>query len=79
MENSEEPREIKDGKVISSNRLIWYLSETDILDVAAEDDILLSEAQLDSILSFIVKKYSSNGEWHDIIEEALEKVMSITK
>ena len=67
-------RKIVDGKVTQSSRIIYSLSEQDILSVAEERVLELTPEQLDQAARLFEKNFSASCHWHDIVCETLDEL-----
>lgn len=70
-------RRVVNGKVTSSGRIVWRISEGDIIRVAKERGASLNEEQLEKLSKHFDRNFAPNAEWHDIIEQGLDD-LSIT-
>lgn len=67
-------RKIRGGKVASSNRTVWRISEDDIIAAARKRGGILTEEELDSVSCYVDKHFSPNGEWFDVIDMGLTSI-----
>ncbi|KKK63280.1 hypothetical protein LCGC14_2995870 [marine sediment metagenome] len=65
-------REVVDGIVVASDRTVYRLSETDILDVAEKRGRKLTEEEMDAVARYLDKGYDPDGDWVTVIEDALD-------
>ena len=67
------PRRVRKGIVLSSNRTVHRISEDDILGVAREKGIKLTEDDLATVSKYVERGYDPDGHWVEVIEMALEE------
>lgn len=68
------PRTVENGIVKASNRTVYRLCEDDILGVAGQKGIKLTEEQLDQVSRLVDKGIDPDGHWVEVIEMALEEI-----
>jgi len=66
-----------EGFVVESERTIYLFSEADILSVAEERGLKLTEPQLDALHKYCDNGYDPDGRWHDVVEIALDNALQI--
>ena len=68
------PRRVEDGIVVSSDRTVYRLCEDDIIGVAEQRGVKLTEDQLDEVARYVEKGYDPDGNWEMVIKMALDEV-----
>jgi hypothetical protein len=61
--------------VTHSNRIIWSICENDVLAVAREKGIQMTEDQLSSTARYVEKGLSAVCNWFMLVEMALDEVV----
>jgi len=64
----------QDRVVVRSNRVIWSICEGDVLAVARERGIQLTEDQLDDAARYVEKGLSAVCNWFMLLEMVLNEV-----
>ena len=67
-------RKIVDGRVTESSRIIYSLSEQDIITVVEEREFEFTPKQLDQVVGVFQKNFSASCGWHDVVCETLDEL-----
>ena len=67
------PRIVEDGYVKMSYRMLYQITEEDILLVAEEVGVKLTEEQMDSLARRIVDGFDPEGNWREAVEDAMSE------
>lgn len=67
--------EQQDRMVIPPNRIIWSICEDDILAVARDKGIQLTERQLDDVARYVEGGLSAVCNWFMLVEMALNEAV----
>jgi len=68
------PRKKRKRVVVRSNRIVWHMCEDDILTVARNRGIHLTEEQLDVVARYVEEGLSAVCNWFMVVEIALSEV-----
>ena len=71
----EMPRKKKKRIVVQSNRTVWHMCEDDILAVARDRGIQLTEEQLEDVAKYVEEGLSAVCNWFKVVEMALSEVV----
>jgi len=63
--------------VIPPNRIIWSICEDDILAVAHDKGIQLTERQLDDVARYVESGLSAVCNWFMLVEMALNEAVTL--
>jgi len=67
-------RKIEGGIVVSSDRTVYSISEADILTVAEQEGVTLTEERMDTMTRLVEKGISGQLDWARVVEMALEEL-----
>lgn len=71
----ETPCDEEDGISLRPNGIIWSICEKDVLELASEKGIHLTEQQLDDVAKYVERGLSAVCNWFMVVEMALDEVV----